>query len=100
METEGRFLSTTSASFLRDTRFAVGVACRSLSAFSLVVNLLTVLVGGIGGESTPAPLTSTADKRSSALEQAPISDRPCDRLNILNPQNNIQTVPKRRPGET
>lgn len=34
METEGRFLSTTSASCLRDTRFAVGVACLSLSTFS------------------------------------------------------------------
>ncbi|XP_029692069.1 BAH and coiled-coil domain-containing protein 1 isoform X5 [Takifugu rubripes] len=50
------------------------------------------------GESTPAPLTSTADKRSSTLEQAPISNRPCDRLNVLNTQNNSQTVQKRRPG--
>lgn len=61
--------------------------------------LLTILVVGVGGESTPAPLTSMADNRSSTLEQAPISDRPCDRLDVLNPQNNSQTVPKRRPGE-
>lgn len=48
---------------------------------------------GIGGESSPAPLTPTADKRSPTLEQAPISNRP-----VPNAQNNSQPVQKRRPG--
>ncbi|KAE8283240.1 BAH and coiled-coil domain-containing protein 1 [Larimichthys crocea] len=54
------------------------------------------------GESSPALLapSGTTAKRSSSLEQAPISDRPSDRLNTINTVINSQTltVHKRRPG--
>ncbi|GLD49321.1 BAH and coiled-coil domain-containing protein 1-like protein, partial [Lates japonicus] len=54
------------------------------------------------GEPSPALLvpSGTTAKRSSSLEQAPISDRPSDRLNALNTGTNSQTltVHKRRPG--
>ncbi|KAA8582582.1 hypothetical protein FQN60_006253 [Etheostoma spectabile] len=54
------------------------------------------------GESSPAlliPSEKTA-KRNSSLEQAPLSDRPYDRFNIINTLTNSQTltVNKRRPG--
>ncbi|XP_014846360.1 PREDICTED: BAH and coiled-coil domain-containing protein 1-like isoform X2 [Poecilia mexicana] len=54
------------------------------------------------GESSPALLapSGTSAKRSSSLEQAPISDRPSDRLSSTNSLSNTQnlTVIKRRPG--
>lgn len=50
------------------------------------------------GDAPPALLPNvTAAKRSSNLEQAPISERPSDKLNSVNTPNN-QTVNKRRPG--
>ncbi|XP_030591566.1 BAH and coiled-coil domain-containing protein 1 isoform X2 [Archocentrus centrarchus] len=54
------------------------------------------------GESSPAllvPSGSTA-KRTSSLEQAPISERPSDRLSTINTVTTTQslTVIKRRPG--
>uniref|UniRef100_A0A096LRC2 BAH domain and coiled-coil containing 1a n=1 Tax=Poecilia formosa TaxID=48698 RepID=A0A096LRC2_POEFO len=56
-----------------------------------------------GGESSPALLapSGTSAKRSSSLEQAPISDRPSDRLSSTNSLSNAQnlTVIKRRPGK-
>lgn len=51
------------------------------------------------GESPPALLPSgTTAKRSSSLEQAPISERPSDRLSTINTVTSNQTVHKRRPG--
>nr|XP_019950309.1 PREDICTED: BAH and coiled-coil domain-containing protein 1-like isoform X3 [Paralichthys olivaceus] len=54
------------------------------------------------GELSPALLVSsgTTTKRSSSLEQAPISDRHSDRLNTMNSLTSSQTlnVHKRRPG--
>lgn len=55
----------------------------------------------LGGGSSPAPLTTsgTIDKRGSGLEQAPVSDRPSDRLSAGSNSQTL-TVPKRRPGKT
>ncbi|XP_041828002.1 BAH and coiled-coil domain-containing protein 1 isoform X3 [Melanotaenia boesemani] len=54
------------------------------------------------GESAPTLQvpSGTAAKRISSLEQAPISDRPSDRLSSTNTASNTQslTVTKRRPG--
>ncbi|XP_021179418.2 BAH and coiled-coil domain-containing protein 1 isoform X3 [Fundulus heteroclitus] len=54
------------------------------------------------GESSPALLvpSGSSTKRSSSLEQAPISDRPSDRLSSTSSMPNTQSpvVIKRRPG--
>lgn len=76
-----------------------GFRSLSLKAFSFGMlstgkSVLTIPGCGLGGESTPASLTSTADKRSSTLEQAPVSNRP-----VPDAQNSSQPVQKRRPGE-
>ncbi|XP_033826294.1 BAH and coiled-coil domain-containing protein 1 isoform X2 [Periophthalmus magnuspinnatus] len=50
------------------------------------------------GDAPPVPLPNvTTAKRSSHLEQAPINERPSDRLNSVDTMNK-QTVNKRRPG--
>ncbi|TNN64849.1 BAH and coiled-coil domain-containing protein 1 [Liparis tanakae] len=52
------------------------------------------------GESSPALLIPSEVKRGSSLEQAPLSDRPSDRYNLINTLTNSQPplLHKRRPG--
>lgn len=106
MATEGRFLSQTSASCLQDTRFTVSISSQYNWKFFLycLINANNLqLPCFLGAEPSPALLvpSGTSAKRSSSLEQAPISDRPSDRLNTLNSVINSQTlnVHKRRPGK-
>lgn len=98
----------TPASRLPDSLWVFHLSSRGFSpSFWLVLpnckNMsITVFThGAIGGEAPPTLLSSSGtNKKSSTLEQAPISDRSCDRLNTLNALTNSQTGQKRRPGKT
>lgn len=81
--------------------YQIHCGCRglSLATFSFGMlstgkSVLTIPGCGLGGESSPASLTPTAEKRSPTLEQATVSNRPA-----LDAQNSSQAVQKRRPGE-